>query len=280
MILAKKAEAVELNALQVLTTAETGLSGADSTSKVAIWRLIVWIVAFCIWLHEQVVTKNADNSRPLNRPNFISMVLNFHDGLPLKWIDGLFQYDLSTVPNPDTLKIINRCALLEGNGQIVVKVAHDNNGTLEPIADAAAIRLKDYIVSQIQPGPEIVVVNKSADLLKTALRVYVDPQMIDLITGEKLPSGSGIFPVDAAITEYLTGLTKAELNGAFVVNKFKQTIEAKDGIDLVEIDLLQWSFDAAPFADFTEWKVPESGYFRLDSVNLTKTFLPYVLVNA
>lgn len=280
MMLTKKAEATQLNALEILTTSEIDLAGADSTSKVAIWRLIVWIVSFCIWIHEQISIKNADNSRPLNRPNFISMVLNFHDGLPMKWIDGRFQYDLSSVPNPEVLKIIDRCALLEGNGQLVVKVAHDNNGTLEPIAADSADRLRYYIFNHVQPGPDIVVVNKNADLLKASIRVYVDPQMIDLVTGEQLPAGSGIFPVDDAIREYLTGLTKAELNGAFVVNKFKQTIENKDGIDLVEVDLMQWSFEAAPFVDFVGWKVPESGYFRLDNANLTKTFLPYVLVNA
>ena len=279
MMLTAKADATQLNALQLLTTSEIDLNGVNSTSKVGTWRLIIWIVSFCIWMHEQISKKNAENSRPLNRPNFISMVLNFHDGFPLVWLNGLFQYDLTLVPNPDNLKIIDRCALLEGNGQLVVKVAHDNNGVLEPIDPAAADRLKLYIVSQLQPGPEVVLINKTADLLKATIRIYVDPQTIDLVTGERLPVGSGVFPVDNAIKEYLTGLTKAELNGAFVVNKFKQTIEAESGIDLVEVDVMQSSFEAAPFTDFSGWKVPESGYFKLEPANLTKTFLPYVLVN-
>ena len=45
--------------------AETSaLSGLTSTSKVAIWRLWVYIVSFALWVHEQVVETNAENSRP------------------------------------------------------------------------------------------------------------------------------------------------------------------------------------------------------------------------
>ncbi len=52
-ILDAKATAVELSALEVLTTQEQTLNSANSTSKVAIWRLWVWVVAFGQYVLEQ-----------------------------------------------------------------------------------------------------------------------------------------------------------------------------------------------------------------------------------
>ena len=52
-ILDAKATAVELSALEVLTTQEQTLNSANSTSKVAIWRLWVWVIAFAQYVLEQ-----------------------------------------------------------------------------------------------------------------------------------------------------------------------------------------------------------------------------------
>ena len=56
-ILDKKTETTTLSTLEVLTTNEkNSLSGLTSTSKVAIWRLWVYIVAFAIWTLEKCLT--------------------------------------------------------------------------------------------------------------------------------------------------------------------------------------------------------------------------------
>jgi hypothetical protein len=276
-IIDKVAVASELNALEVLTTSEQTLSSATSESKVSTWRVFIWIIAFAIWLHEKIVAANAANSRPQNLPNFIATVLNFHDGLPLVWKDGQFQYNLTGVPNPDSLKIINRCAVLESiDGELVVKVAHDNAGALEPITAPQLSRLGFYLNQMKVPGVNIRLINETADLLKITLNVYIDPQMIDEISGQRLGTTETVFPVKDAINEYLNRL---EFNGAFVGNFLEELIQSKEGINLAQIEVLQWKYAALPFADFTTFKVPQAGYFKIQDADLTINYLPYGLVN-
>lgn len=242
-------------------------------SVVSMENIIFSIIAFSIFVHEQIVSKNAENSRPQNLPNFIATVLNYHDGLDLKWKDGQFQYDLTTVEDAEERKIISRCAVLESDdGELVVKVTGDD----APLTEEQAERLAFYLKKLKVPGVRIRLINKEADLIKTIIRVYVDPLMIDLDTGKQLNTSEEFYPAKDAVNEYLTNL---EFNGAFVTNFFTRAIEDKNGINLVEVDLMQWQYDEYAFMDFAGWKVPESGWFKINEENITIQYLPYVLVN-
>ena len=240
---------------------------------------MIWLEQFVdmIYNHEQIVSANAANSRPQNLPNFIATVYNFHDGLPLVWKDGQFMYDLTNVVDADARMIVDRVAVLESDdGELVVKVAHDNSDNLEPLANDEAERLLFYLNQLKVPGVRIRLINQQADLLKVTLNVYVDAQQIDLTTGQQLNLTEVVFPVKDAIKDYLTRL---EFNGAFVTNFFEASIQAKDGILLCEVLVLQHKYADFAFADFTTFKVPQAGYFKIEDVDLTINYLPYVLVN-
>ncbi len=254
-----------------------GRTFEEEFSKVSLENLLFDIISFCVFVHEQIVSKNAENSRPQNIPNFILTVLNFRDGLDLKWKGEQFQYDLSGVTDAEERKIIDRCAVLESNdGELVVKVATDNDGVLFPITTEQLTRLEFYLSQMKVPGVSIRMINKVADTLKATLDVYVDPLMIDLNNGKQLNVSGDVYPVKDAIKDYLSNL---EFNGAFVKNYMIRNIEQKDGIKMVDVNLLQHSFDSLPFVDIDSFKIPESGYFDLDDTNLTITYLPYALVN-
>ncbi len=276
-ILQAKSDASALNALEVLTTSEQTLNSATTTSKVAVWRLWVWIFAFVIWLNEKIVTQNALNSRPQNLPNFRAAVLNFRDGLDLVWKDGAFSYDLTSVTDAEERKIIDRCAVIESDdGELVVKVATDNSGNLEPVTPAQKTRVLTYLKQIKVPGVKIRLINENADNLKASLTVYVDPLIIDLSTGQLLNTSDEVYPVKEAIKSYLENL---EFNGAFVKDYFREEIKNAEGINLCVVDLLEWKFAAFPFTAIGEWKVPESGYFKIEETDLTINYQPYVLVN-
>lgn len=276
-ILAAKSQAAELNALEILTTSEKTLNNVNSTSKVSVWRLFVWIFSFVLWSHEKIVLQNALNSRPQNLPNFRAAVLNFHDGLELVWNDGSFTYDLSTVANPEERKIIDRCAVLESNdGELVVKVAKDNGGVLEPLDVDEQSRLLDYIRQIKVPGVQIRLINKQADLLKANITVYVDPLQIDLATGKLLSVTGDVYPVQEAIKDYLS---KLEFNGAFVKNFFISEINNAEGVSLCTVELLQSKFDLFEYSDLNNFRVAQSGYYKFEDGQLTINYQPYVLVN-
>ncbi len=254
-----------------------GQTFEEQFSVVSLENIIFSIIAFALFFHESIVSKNAANSRPQNLPNFIESILDFRDGLDLKWKDGQFQYDYAGVSDAADRKIIARCAVLESvDGELVIKVARMVAGALEPLTPEQLVRLDFYIKQKKVPGVQIRLINEAADLIKTRLNVYVDPLMIDLDNGRQLNTTEVIYPVKDAINDYLG---KLEFNGAFVTNFFTRAIEDKEGINLVEVELMQWSFDAIPFEDFTRSKIAESGYFKINNVDLELNYLPYVLVN-
>lgn len=274
-ILDAKDASAELNALQITTNSEQELNDINSTSKVSLWRLIVWIIAFVLYIQEQILTELANQTRPQNIPNFQSKVFDFHDGLEHKFINGRFQYDYTGVDNPDALKIIKKAAVFENdNEQIVVKFALENNvlATDEQIG-----RIRAYLKDEKPPGTSLLLVNKLPDQLKNTLTVYVDIQVIDILTGRLLNSTEEIYPVKLAIKNYLL---KLEFNGAFVINRYIREIENQNGIELANINLIQSKYDLYPFEDFVVFKEPQSGHFQLDDENLTINYLDYALVNS
>jgi hypothetical protein len=239
---------------------------------------MVWLEQYVdmIYNHEQIVAANAANSRPQNLPNFIAQVYNFHDGLPLVWINGSFAYNLAGVENPDERKIVSRCAVLESNdGELVVKVAKGTTN-LTPLDEDEEERLSFYLGQIKVPGIRIRLINEPADNIKTEINVYVDPLQIDLTTGARLNGSAPSFPVVDAINNYLTAL---EFNGAFVKNFFERAIEAQEGVNLADIQVLMHKFADLEYASFSNFIVPNSGYFKIENEDLTINYLPYVLVN-
>lgn len=272
-ILDAKQMAAELNALEILTVSEQTLTSADSNSKVAIWRLWAWVFAFVLWLHGKLAEENALNAKPQNLPNLKDTILNFHDGLDLKFINGSWDYDLTGIEDPDSYKLITNCAILSPDGGgLVVKVT--NNGI--PLTVEQLNRFKIYFFKKYIPGIPVEYINKEADLLQATITCYVNPEIIDLTTGKLLNTLGDIYPAKESIQNYLK---KLEFNGAFVIRFFENEIMSNEGIDLVEINNIEWKYDSFPFTDFSVSKTPQSGHFKLNEENLTINYQPYVLVN-
>jgi hypothetical protein len=246
-------------------------------SVASIESILFDTIAFAISFHEKIVEANANNSRPQNQANFRESILDYHDGLDLVWKDGRFKYDLTDVVDAEARKIVDRCAVLESDdGELVVKIATDNAGALEPVTLVQQGRIETYIKKIKVPGIRIRLVNDVADLIKVNLTVYVNPLVIDLTTGQLLSSTEAVYPVKDAINLYLANL---EFDGAFVKDFFRTTLKNADGIELVVINLCQSKFAGFAFSDIGEWKVPEAGYFKINDADLTINYLPYALAN-
>ncbi|MBS1535304.1 MAG: hypothetical protein JST78_09520 [Bacteroidetes bacterium] len=247
-------------------------------SLVSFENILFNVLSFAIFLHEQIVAKNAENSRPHTIRWYREQVFNFLDGLPLVWINGQFGYDLTGVTDAEQRQIIDRAAVLESNdGQLVVKVATTNSGVLGPLSNAQLARFTTYMNLIKDAGNRIRIVNQSPDNLLLSLKVYVDPSIIDLSTGQLLTTTETNKPVENAINEYLANL---EFNGAFVKEFLKNQLQTATGVKLPIIEACQWKFASFAFADFDEWKVPESGYFKIDPSDLNITYLAYDLASS
>lgn len=250
-----------------------GLTFEDQFSLASVENVWFDNLSFVIYNHELIVTQNALNSRPHNLSWYKEKCLDFHDGFELIWLNGVYQYDASA---PETSKIIDQVAVLESNdGELVVKVATNNDGVIEPLTEEQLIRFQNYISLIKDAGNRIIVVNQPADSLKLTLNVYVDVSIIDLETGKLLDVQEEVYPVKDAVEAYLENL---EFNGAFVKEFFKNTLSQAKGVKLPLIDSAQWKYAAFEWSDFGEWKVPEAGYFKINPEDLTINYLSYELV--
>ncbi|PDS26481.1 hypothetical protein [Flavobacterium branchiophilum] len=276
-ILAAKMESSSLNTLEILTTQEQSMTNLNSTSKLSIWRLWVWIFAYTLMVHERIVESNASNSRPHTIKWYRDQCLNFLDGLSLTWQNGQFMYDLTDVADVATRKIIDRCAVLESNnGELVVKVARTLDGILQPLDDGQLVRFKAYLNQIKDAGNRIRFVNKNADFVKIGLTVYVDPLIIDLQTGQLLSSSEIVYPIKEAIATYIN---KLEFNGAFVKEYFRDELQKAIGVKLPLIDVLQSQYAGFEFQDILDWSIPESGYFQVQDLHLNIIYKAYELGN-
>lgn len=274
-ILEAKEAAAELNALEVLTTSEQTLHSATSNSKVGIWRLWVWIFSFALWLHEKIVYQNAQNSRPHTIRWYRDQAMNFLDGLSLVWIDGQYNYNLNGVVDAADRKIIDRCAILESSdGELVIKVATDNSGTIEPLSTPQLLRFVEYLNLIKDAGNRLRVINEEADKLKITIDAYVDVSIIDLATGKLLNVSEDIYPLKDAVKNYLENL---QFDGAFVKEFFKNALQTAPGVKLPILQNVEWKYAAFDWETIGEWKVPEAGYFKIDDIDLTINYLQYEL---
>lgn len=249
-----------------------GLTFEEQFSLVSVENVWFDNIAFAIYNHEQIVSQNALKSRPHNLSWYKDQCLNFHDGFELVWMDGQFQYN-STVTEES--KIIDRVAVLESNdGELVIKVATDNAGTIEPLTAPQLERFVNYLNLIKDAGNRLRIINQEADLLRMTLNVYVDVSIIDLATGKLLNVEGDVYPVKEAIDAYLSNL---EFNGGFVKEFFKNKLQEAVGVKLPLIQSIEWKYAAFDWATFGEWKIPEAGYFKIEPADLTINYLAYEL---
>jgi len=268
-ILDQKNEVDQLNALQVLTPNEKQtLEGSlTSTSKTAIWRLWVYIVATAIWMHEKIVLRNAAISRPHTLNWYREQAFNYIAGEPLIWKDGFFQFDLDNIVNIEEKQIIKHVAISERLyedvlrdlndsdaasdaspperdtaalireyyynqvGIVTLKVAKRNNTRPTRLEPAERIAFERYLNQIKDAGTQIRVLSTTGDKIRIEIEVYVDPLII-YTEGEnigKLIKDLSRKPVEDSTRNYLETL---EFNGAFVPTFLLDNIQKEPGVRL------------------------------------------------
>lgn len=231
-----------------------------STSRVAIWRLIVYVVAFAIWLHEKIVELNAENSRPHTKRWYREQALAFMDGHPLIWKDGSFKYDTTGMSQAqiDAAKLVHHVAIDEtANGKLVVKTATNGINGTEPLPTAPHGRFISYMGQIKDAGNRMEYINQQPDDLQLKLTVWVDDMAIDVATGERVDE-PGTYPVEDACRAYLGAL---EFNGAYVKTFLVDALQKVDGVKIPKVEFLNHRVLANPFETVDEYVLPFSGHF-------------------
>lgn len=284
-----KAQALELNALEVLTTSEVGINDVNSTSKVSIWRLMFWIVSFAIWVLEELMDAftieteaRIAATRPHTKGWYREKALAFLFGIPL--IPDTDRYDLTgyTDEQISAAKIITNAAavktIISGAGALRIKAATTVDGNLAPLEADQLEALSEYFNDFVaDAGTNVLCTTGEPDDLKLKLKVFYDPLVL-AADGSRL-DGTNATPVQSAINNYLKGI---KFNGSLVLTYLEQELKSVGGV-VVPVVQQAWSKHSAYGYDdvapgiglIDEIRVADAGYMKLDETVLEITFLAY-----
>lgn len=247
-----------------------------STSKVAVWRVLLYIVAVSIWTLDNlfvIFKADVDETIAAMKPH------------SLRWYAGkakAFQYGYDLVNDadyynntgidPDTItasKIVSYAAVVEQTRGIRIKVAKTVGSDLAALTTGELASFSAYMRDVKDAGVKLLITSTAADGLRLVLRIVYDPLVINA-AGARIDAVT-LTPVKDAIKTYLKNLP---FNGVFSVQKLVDAIQAVEGVADLNVDEVQTKYGALAFTTVNITKVPDAGYLRIEDTNLIITYTP------
>lgn len=254
------------------------LAGLSSTSSVAVWRLLAYVVAVCQWTIENLFDTHVAEVNTLiaaQKPHTLQWYAGkakaFQYGCALP--DGSDVYDNSAL-SPDQVaasQVIAYAAATESQGGVRVKVAKLSGGALTALSTAELDAFTTYMKQVRDAGVRLLATSSAADRFLFSGNIYYDPLVLDG-SGRRL-DGTADTPVQDAITAFLAALP---FNGRFTLNYFTDALQAIPGVDIVQPLLCQAAYASTMPVSITVEYQPDSGYLGIDLLHdLNLTFIPH-----
>ena len=256
-------------------TQEPTLNELNSTSKVAIWRLWVYIIAVAIWsleklfdLHRTDIDKRLAELKPHTARWYRSKALAFQYGFDLLPDSDNFNNQGHTEEAIEAGKIVKYSAVIESKneGRLIVKIAGEQGDTLQPITDAQKQAFEAYLQEIKDAGVRLSVVNYQPDILHLQMKIVYDPLVLDS-NGQSITNAFN--PIERTIKDYLKRLP---FNGELVLAHLIDALQQAEGVKIPHLVLAQSknitsSGEYGAFETIEISKIPTAGYFTIDNFN-------------
>ena len=256
-------------------TQEPALNELNSTSKVAIWRLWVYIIAVAIWsleklfdLHRADIDKRLAELKPHTARWYRSKALAFQYGFDLLTDCDKFNNTGHTEEQIEASKIVKYSAVVESpnEGRLIVKIAGEQGEQLQPITDAQKQAFEAYLQEIKDAGVRLSVVNYQPDVLHLQMKIIYDPLVLDS-NGQSIIHATK--PVEDTVKSYLKRLP---FNGELVLAHLIDALQQAEGVKIPHLVLAQsknitsgGSYGAFETIEIS--KIPTAGYFTIDNFN-------------
>ena len=253
-------------------TQEPALNELNSASKVAIWRLWVYIISVAIWsleklfdLHRTDIDKRLAELTPHTARWYRNKALAFQYGFDLLPDSDKFNNTGHTEEQIEASKIVKYSAVVESeDGRLIVKIATESDGRLLPITEDQHNAFKGYIAEIKDAGVRATVINYLPDKLVLNLDVYYDPLILDSNGMDIL---SAKLPVKETIEIYLKNLP---FNGELIVAHLVDALQAVNGVKIPHLKEVTTAWidpnthGYGSFENINVSQIPYSGYFEVD----------------
>lgn len=251
-----------LNALKPnIESSQKLLSDLTSTSKVARWRLIFWVVAVAIYTHEVIVLNLLNRRKEYNALYYQRRAFEFQYGDPLVLKDGKHVY----ASIDESKRIIKRCSVTEApDSRIILKVAKENGGVIMPLSNIEKTAFNAYVALVKVFGIKYLVVSESADTMQFGAEIFYDPLVLN--ADGSLISNPAVFPVENTIKNFITNLP---FDGIFYLASLIDAIQRTEGVVNVVENTCDVKYGLYPYDSVLNMQGrsynPNSGYLNISS---------------
>ena len=261
--------------------ANENLVQLNSTSKAAMYRLFVYVIAFAIWTLELLFDKHAVEvdikifNQKSGRPSWYrTMALQFQYGFDLVPDKDYFDNSTATEEQIEASKIIKYAAVNEADDEsrLIVKIAGEIDKKLSDFTDPDQVEAIKAYFNEIKYPGKITIINYKADQLYLNIQIKRDPLLISE-TGMKKGTDGGGYPVTEALKEFMKEL---DFNGELRLSALVDKLQVIPGVlDATVLSAKSSWIDPAlngygtPQPIFIS-KVAVSGYFEIvtfDNIN-------------
>lgn len=275
MVEEKQSQAAIADLQPAQENVQTLLAALASSSKVAVWRLYMYIISVAIHYHEllfdafkAMMEGIADAAIVGTVAWYQKQVYDFQLGVDLVYDEAKRRYVYESI-NP-SLQIVKRCAILERpDGIVLIKAAKLDNNMPTGLVQFEQDALVSYIKKIRFAGTRFILVSGSGDQIRVSLNVYYDP--IVLI-------GTVQNAVELAINNYVSSLPfNGVLQASTLLDRVQECTGVKD-VTIVGIDSRYLT--GGTWVSVGRTHVPNFGYYVFDTVpaNTLAQTLNYIAV--
>ncbi|MBA3901189.1 MAG: hypothetical protein H0X62_13450, partial [Bacteroidetes bacterium] len=180
-------------------SSQSFLNDNASGSKVALWRLWLWIMATLAWIMDvkmDIHKEEVDYKLSVKAFGVIrwyhQLALNYQHGHELVW-NGQYVYADIDSEDATESRIIKRASVVMVAGVLQFKVAKLNQaGKPEALNTSEKVSFLGYLYELAYPGTNMVVISEAADDLRVRLKMYFDPLLFN--TDGSLIADPAIYP--------------------------------------------------------------------------------------
>ena len=280
-LVTEKQTNAELSALQPnIDNSQTLLRDLTSSSKVAVWRLEMFVFAVGIWMFEKILDLHYSAVENLRYTLvtgtdiwYAERAKEFQYGDTLTWNGTQYAYEVID----ETKRIVAFSSAITESGIVGIKVAKDNgSGLPTKLSGTELTAFTAFMAKEIFAGVDYTLVSIDADTAKLYLTVLYDGLILSA-TGESIET-PGTYPVEDAVNTYLANL---DFNGVFRVDALINDMQAVSGVISVIPSAISCAPNGGNYVDVMAKQLQDytaaAGYMIVDGSFPLSTTLTYIL---
>lgn len=252
----------------------TVLQALTTTSKASVWGEWVNAIAYAHFVLEQQFDKHRTelsemlkNQKKGSAIWYRNMALAFQFGKNLLPDSDIYASGIGLTEDSESFKIIKYAAVTESeaDSRLIIKIATENGGVLEPIQPNQLESFTDYIAKIKYAGVKVTVINYRPDILRLKMQIYRNPLVLNE-NGMSIDKGN--YPVQEAIQQYMKELP---FDGELVLAHLVDKLQKVEGVRIPHVEQAMSRWIDSTVNDYGDWeefpvkKIPVSGYFQVEN---------------